>query len=262
MRVDLTNYIPTQERIVTFWERYPNGRIVTMLASDPDGWDICRYRAEIYADREDERPIATGYAFERAGQGMANQTSHEENCETSAIGRALANLGFATSHTNRPSREEMAKVDRMYEEATGANTAPPQPRQPEPSRISATRRPMAPPDAQQPPMQEGAPKGLYYEIEGGYHVPPDVSQLHGITKMDPLNAYLRSNGFDGGMKGEVITELSQTFGVEIKSGRGVNQYGEPDVFPGELYNLAYEHITTPEPPADGAPTEAFDEVPF
>jgi hypothetical protein len=159
----------------------------------------------------------------------------------------------------------------LYDDPTPARRMEPQERQavdaqhernvtPPRSNISAVRN--RPPDAPQPPMQDGTPKGLYYEIEGGYHVPPDVSQLHGITKMDPLNTYLRSNGFDGGMKGEVITELSQTFGVEIKSGRGKNQYGDPDVFPGELYNLAYEHITTPEPPADGAPTEAFDEVPF
>ena len=52
-----------------------------------------------------------GYAFEVAGSG-ANRTSHEENCETSAIGRALANMGYATSHKDRPSREEMSKASR------------------------------------------------------------------------------------------------------------------------------------------------------
>jgi hypothetical protein len=54
--------------------------------------------------------LSTGWAFEREGDGMVNQTSHLENCETSAIGRALANI---TIHGDkRPSREEMEKVQR------------------------------------------------------------------------------------------------------------------------------------------------------
>jgi hypothetical protein len=57
--------------------------------------------------------IATGYAEEVRGAGNVNRTSHVENCETSAIGRALANCGMAGSDmSKRPSREEMAKVQR------------------------------------------------------------------------------------------------------------------------------------------------------
>jgi hypothetical protein len=57
--------------------------------------------------------ISTGYAEEVRGAGNVNRTSHVENCETSAIGRALANCGMAGSDmTKRPSREEMAKVQR------------------------------------------------------------------------------------------------------------------------------------------------------
>jgi hypothetical protein len=143
MSYDLKNYIPVQERINQFWEKYPNGRITTALCSDPDNFEVCRYRGEVYADREDTRPIATGYAFEIAGRGMANKTSHEENCETSAIGRALANLGFATTHADRPSQEEMAKVQRMHEEIASQSNVPPPPaapNRPPPSRISAVRQ--------------------------------------------------------------------------------------------------------------------------
>lgn len=111
-RFKLEDYIPVQERINQFWSDHPDGHIVTTLMSDPSDFEICRYRAEIYRGADDARPAAIGHAFERAGQGMANQTSHEENCETSAIGRALANLGYATSHKQRPSREEMGKVSR------------------------------------------------------------------------------------------------------------------------------------------------------
>jgi hypothetical protein len=58
--------------------------------------------------------IGTGYAEEVRGAGNVNRTSHVENCETSAIGRALANCGMAGSDmTKRPSREEMSKVQRQ-----------------------------------------------------------------------------------------------------------------------------------------------------
>ena len=43
---------------------------------------------------EDGRIIATGFAEERRNSSMINKTSALENCETSAIGRALANFGF------------------------------------------------------------------------------------------------------------------------------------------------------------------------
>ena len=119
------DYIPVQERVNTFWNDYPDGHIVTTLLSDPADFTICRYRADVYRSLNDERPAAVGHAFERAGQGMANQTSHEENCETSAIGRALANLGYATSHAQRPSREEMTKVQRAGSRPTPAAPATP-----------------------------------------------------------------------------------------------------------------------------------------
>lgn len=53
--------------------------------------------------------MATGWAREVDGEGLVNATSALENCETSAIGRALANAGYSTSK-QRASREEMAKA--------------------------------------------------------------------------------------------------------------------------------------------------------
>ena len=72
-------------------------RITTSLLSTP-GADICVFRAELWrivvlADGAGDRSIllASGHAEEIRGQGNVNRTSHVENCETSAIGRALAN---------------------------------------------------------------------------------------------------------------------------------------------------------------------------
>jgi hypothetical protein len=82
------------------------------MVSTP-GADICVIRAELWLE---DVCIATGYAEEVRGAGNVNRTSHVENCETSAVGRALANAGMAGTDVNkRPSREEMSKVQ---------NTAP------------------------------------------------------------------------------------------------------------------------------------------
>ena len=87
---------------------YP--RVLTRMVSEP-GADICVIRAELWLG---EMLIGTGYAEEVRGAGNVNRTSHVENCETSAIGRALANCGIAGSDmTKRPSREEMSKVQRQ-----------------------------------------------------------------------------------------------------------------------------------------------------
>jgi hypothetical protein len=77
------------------------------MVSTP-GADICVIRAELWLE---DVCIATGYAEEVRGAGNVNRTSHVENCETSAVGRALANAGMAGTDVNkRPSREEMSKV--------------------------------------------------------------------------------------------------------------------------------------------------------
>lgn len=111
-RFDLSQYVDVQERIVRFWTENPNGAIRTRLMSPPDDFSQCRYEASIFKNRDSDRPDATGYAFELAGGSGPNSTSHEENCETSAIGRAFANLGYATTRENRPSRQEMTKANR------------------------------------------------------------------------------------------------------------------------------------------------------
>jgi hypothetical protein len=81
------------------------------------GADICVIRAELWLE---DLCIATGYAEEVRGAGNVNRTSHVENCETSAVGRALANAGMAGTDVNkRPSREEMSKVERASAASRG-----------------------------------------------------------------------------------------------------------------------------------------------
>ena len=112
MAFNLDDYEPVAVRHSRWLEQHPNGRTLTHMVSAP-GADICVIRAELWLE---DVCIATGYAEEVRGAGNVNRTSHVENCETSAVGRALANAGMAGTDVNkRPSREEMSKVQ---------NTAP------------------------------------------------------------------------------------------------------------------------------------------
>ncbi len=107
MGFNLDEYEPVAVRHSRWLEQHPNGRTITHMVSQP-GADICVIRAELWLE---DVCIATGYAEEVRGAGNVNRTSHVENCETSAVGRALANAGMAGTDVNkRPSREEMAKV--------------------------------------------------------------------------------------------------------------------------------------------------------
>jgi hypothetical protein len=106
---NFSDYALVADRITLFYLRYPTGRIVTRLHSRSD--TEITFRALVFRGADDRRPAATGWASERRDDGEINQVACLENTETSAIGRALANLGF-TASTRRPSREEMEKASR------------------------------------------------------------------------------------------------------------------------------------------------------
>jgi len=110
MAFDLANYEPVSSRLARWLQDGQPGthRVITHLAQYTD--ERCVFRAELWLD---DLLLATGWAEETRGEGHVNRTSHFENCETSSLGRALANAGFAGSdYTKRPSREEMLKVER------------------------------------------------------------------------------------------------------------------------------------------------------
>lgn len=102
-------YAPVADRIALFYERFPEGRIVTHLTMHNEHEIV--FRATVYRTERSRVPSATGWASERIGDGDINTVACLENTETSAIGRALANLGFTASRL-RPSLEEMEKADR------------------------------------------------------------------------------------------------------------------------------------------------------
>ena len=103
---NLDDYETVEERLIKFWKDHPEGRIVTTLLSGTSTQFIVR--AELYKGGSDTI-WTTGLAEETVQGRGVNSTSALENCETSAIGRALANAGYATKG-KRASRSEMNKV--------------------------------------------------------------------------------------------------------------------------------------------------------
>jgi len=109
MPFDLSDYEPVASRLDRFLKAHPDARVITDLVHYLS--DVAVFKCELWIDGE---IIATGWAEEIRGQGNVNKTSHVENCETGAVGRALANAGLSGSDfAKRPSREEMSKVQRM-----------------------------------------------------------------------------------------------------------------------------------------------------
>ena len=110
-KFNLDNYETVEDRLKVFWKDNPNARINTEIAHITEDGTCVTIRAEVFKQEDDARPVATGIAQETKGQGgFANADAWMENCETSAIGRALANWKYQGSSKPRPSREEMSKV--------------------------------------------------------------------------------------------------------------------------------------------------------
>lgn len=95
------DYAEVNQRIKTFRMIYPTGTIETEMISNENG--ICIFRANIY---NEDKLLATGTAYEKENSSFINKTSYIENCETSAVGRALGMCGFGID-TSIASAEEV-----------------------------------------------------------------------------------------------------------------------------------------------------------
>ena len=99
-------YAEVNQRIKAFRMLYPEGTIHTELISNADG--VCVFKASVYAngDATINSLLGTGHAYERESSSFINKTSYIENCETSAVGRALGMCGFGID-TSVCSAEEL-----------------------------------------------------------------------------------------------------------------------------------------------------------
>lgn len=98
-------YIQVKDRVEFFNEVYPNGRITTELISN-EGEEVV-VKATVVPDIKNIDRYFTGYSQANKNQGMINKLSAMENCETSAVGRALGMMGIGII-------DGFASADEMY----------------------------------------------------------------------------------------------------------------------------------------------------
>ena len=106
------SYIEVNQRIKAFRMVYPDGLINTEMVSNENG--VCIFKAMVgyYTDEDDGigiKWLGYGHAYERENSSFINKTSYIENCETSAVGRALGMAGFGID-TSVASYEEVANA--------------------------------------------------------------------------------------------------------------------------------------------------------
>ena len=133
-KFNLDDYETVKERKARFYEEYPDGRIVVNKISE--SMDYAEFKVYIYLNKEDQKenlPRSTGYALEIRDKELSvnkygkeyesvNYSSWTENCEESAIGRALDNAGY--SGNKKCSREEIEKAQRMNKTMRKVNNEP------------------------------------------------------------------------------------------------------------------------------------------
>ena len=98
-------YAEVNQRVKAFRTLYPEGFITTEILCREGGLCIIKATVGYYADGKSVI-LATGTAYEKEGSSQINRTSYIENCETSAVGRALGMAGFGID-TSIASADEM-----------------------------------------------------------------------------------------------------------------------------------------------------------
>ena len=121
-RIGKKDYVEVDERIRLFWELHPNWTILTEMIYNCEENLVCIFKAKVI----DENDVikATGHAreFQADKKSMVNKTSHVENCETSAIGRALGikgiitEYGIASANEVRNAKELEKELDKIQVE--------------------------------------------------------------------------------------------------------------------------------------------------
>lgn len=161
----IQDYITVAERIEKFYERYPEGRIITHIIEHDAERGFILLRAEIYRNADDALPASTGHAYELKSEGYVQRTSYIEVGETSAVGRALVMAGFEVRR-GIASREEMEKSPK-----TPRETAPPREQvkapPPAPAQPANAAEKAAKPDQPATDDQKQAILGLLESLQPG-----------------------------------------------------------------------------------------------
>lgn len=107
-------YAAVNGRINAFRRLFPQGFITTEIVSLDAGVVVMKASCGYYEDGQ-AVVLGTGMAYEREGSSNINKTSYIENCETSAVGRALGMAGLGIN-TAVASSEEVQNAIKQQDE--------------------------------------------------------------------------------------------------------------------------------------------------
>lgn len=121
------DYAEVNQRIKAFRMLYPEGFITTELVSNVDGVCVMRAKAGYY-NGGSMVILGTGTAYEKETSSYINQTSYIENCETSAVGRALGMLALGIDTSVASAEEVQNAINNQKDDAPKAEPAKEEPK--------------------------------------------------------------------------------------------------------------------------------------
>ena len=191
--VSSKDYAEVNQRIKAFRMVYPDGSITTEMLSNEGG--VCIFRAYVYGRGEDDQfhqfLLGTGTAYEKEGSTFINQNSYIENCETSAVGRALGMAGFGIDTSVA-----------SYEEVKNAMANQGEEKKPTPAAEQKTTAPKV-----DPKEKKSQPEAAHV-IKA---TPNQVAILKSVYKGKNMEKLLNSNGISS------VEEISMEKASEIIS---------------------------------------------
>lgn len=129
------DYAEVPQRIKAFRSICPGGAIITEMLSNENG--VCVFRATVYD--EEKNIIGTGTAYENEKSSFINKTSYIENCETSAVGRALGMCGFGIDTSIASAEEVTNAINNQNQQNAKNEEQPKQQKQPSPRKMLIAR---------------------------------------------------------------------------------------------------------------------------
>lgn len=141
-------YVVVPQRVKAFRKLYPQGFISTEILRDDGETVVMRAFAGYYTESGQQITLGTGTAFETKDSSYINKTSYIENCETSAIGRALGFLGFGIDGSIASAEELINAINNQGDDQPPRQV--PSRRAPAQARATVTTGGAVPPAAEEP----------------------------------------------------------------------------------------------------------------
>ncbi len=118
-KIGKKDYVEVDERIRLFWELHPTWSLITEMIFNCEENMVVIFKATIMDDNDKIRANGHAREFQADKKSMVNKTSHLENCETSAIGRAcgvkgiITEYGLASANEVRNAKELEKELDEL-----------------------------------------------------------------------------------------------------------------------------------------------------